>query len=42
MEQNPILRAEGIVTCFPVRGLAGQTFGTFKAVNGVSLSLYRG
>ena len=38
----PILRAEHLRTCFPVRGVAGQTVAEVKAVDDVSLSLFRG
>ena len=42
MEQKLILQAEEIRTWFPVRGIAGQTVNHVRAVDGVSLSLYRG
>ena len=42
MDQALILKAENVKTCFPVRGLAGRTVGCVRAVDGVSLSLYRG
>ena len=42
MNKAPILTAEHIRTWFPVRGIAGQTAGTVKAVDDVSLTLYRG
>ena len=42
MEREPILRTEHIRTWFPVRGVAGQTVGSVKAVDDISLSLYRG
>lgn len=38
----PILQAEELRTCFPVKGVAGRTVASVKAVDGVSLSLYRG
>ena len=42
MEQNMILSARHVRTWFPVRGIAGQTVGNVKAVDDVSLSLFRG
>lgn len=42
MEQKLILKAEDIRMWFPVRGIAGQTVNHVRAVDGVSLSLYRG
>ena len=42
MPDQPILEARGIRTWFPVRGLVGESFGSVKAVDDVSLSLYRG
>ena len=42
MDREPILIAEHIRTWFPVRGVAGQTVGNVKAVDDVSLALYRG
>lgn len=42
MEQKLILEALHIRTWFPVRGIAGQTVGSVKAVDDISLSLYRG
>ncbi len=38
----PILRAEHVRTWFPVRGLAGRSAAHVRAVDDVSLSLYRG
>ena len=37
-----VLRANHIKTYFPVRGFVGQTVGSVKAVDDVSLVLYRG
>ena len=42
MPDQPILEARGIRTWFPVRGLVGESIGSVKAVDDVSLSLYRG
>ena len=42
MHDQPILEARGIRTWFPVRGLVGESVGSVKAVDDVSLSLYRG
>ena len=42
MSDQPILDARGIRTWFPVRGLVGEAVGSVKAVDDVSLSLYRG
>ena len=42
MSDRPILEARGIRTWFPVRGLVGEAVGSVKAVDDVSLSLYRG
>ena len=42
MSDQPILEARGIRTWFPVRGLVGESIGSVKAVDDVSLSLYRG
>ena len=42
MSDLPILEARGIRTWFPVRGLVGEAVGSVKAVDDVSLSLYRG
>ena len=42
MPETPILKAENVKTWFPVRGLAGRTGDSVKAVDGVSLSLWRG
>ena len=42
MPDQPILEARGIRTWFPVRGLVGESVGSVKAVDDVSLSLYRG
>ena len=42
MPDQPILEARGIRTWFPVRGLVGESVGSVKAVDNVSLSLYRG
>lgn len=42
MDNMPILAAEHIRTWFPVRGVAGQNVGNVKAVDDVSLSLFRG
>ena len=42
MSDLPILEAQGIRTWFPVRGLVGEAVGSVKAVDDVSLSLYRG
>jgi len=42
MSDQPILEARGIRTWFPVRGLVGESVGSVKAVDDVSLSLYRG
>lgn len=39
---EPILKAEHIRTWFPVRGFAGKTAATVKAVDDVSLELRRG
>lgn len=37
-----VLKAEHIKTYFPVKGFAGQTIGNVKAVDDISLELYRG
>ena len=42
MPEQPILEAVHIRTWFPVRGLVGEAVGSVKAVDDVSLSLYRG
>ena len=42
MPDQPILEARGNRTWFPVRGLVGESVGSVKAVDDVSLSLYRG
>ena len=42
MDEKLILKAEDIHTWFPVRGIAGRTINHVRAVDGVSLSLYRG
>ena len=42
MPDQPILEARRIRTWFPVRGLVGESVGSVKAVDDVSLSLYRG
>ena len=42
MSDQPILEARGIRTWFPVRGLVGKAVGNVRAVDDVSLSLYRG
>ena len=42
MSDRPILEAVNIRTWFPVRGLVGEAVGSVKAVDDVSLSLYRG
>ena len=42
MSDLPILEARGIRTWFPVRGLVGESVGSVKAVDDVSLSLLRG
>ena len=42
MSDQPILKARGIRTWFPVRGLVGEAVGSVKAVDDVSLSLLRG
>ena len=42
MEQEILLQAERVKTYFPIRGFAGQTIGNVKAVDGISLTLYRG
>ena len=42
MSDQPFLEARGIRTWFPVRGLVGEAVGSVKAVDDVSLSLYRG
>ena len=42
MSDLPILEAVNIRTWFPVRGLVGEAVGSVKAVDDVSLSLYRG
>ena len=42
MSDQPILEAVNIRTWFPVRGLVGESVGSVKAVDDVSLSLYRG
>ena len=42
MDQSLILKAENVKTWFPVRGLASRPENCVKAVDGVSLSLYRG
>ena len=42
MPDQPILEARGIRTWFPVRGLVGESVGSVKAVDDVSLALYRG
>ncbi|MCR5138241.1 MAG: ATP-binding cassette domain-containing protein [Oscillospiraceae bacterium] len=38
----PILQAEHLSTCFPVKGVAGRTVASVKAVDDVSLTLCRG
>ena len=42
MSDHPILEARHLRTWFPVRGIAGQTVGSVKAVDDVSLTLCRG
>ena len=42
MNKDIILQAEHIKQWFPVKGFAGQTIGRIKAVDDVSLRLYRG
>ena len=42
MDQSLILKAENIKTWFPVRGHIARDGNCVKAVDGVSLSLYRG
>ena len=42
MSDQPILEAVNIRTWFPVRGLIGEAVGSVKAIDDVSLSLYRG
>ena len=42
MSDQPILEAQHLRTWFLVRGLAGQTVGSVKAVDDVSLALHRG
>lgn len=37
-----VLKAEHVKTYFPVKGFAGQTTGNVKAVDDISLELYRG
>ena len=37
-----VLKAEHIRTYFPIKGFAGQTVGSVKAVDDISLELYRG
>ena len=42
MEKEIILQADHLRTWFPVKGFAGQTVANVKAVDDVSLTLYRG
>ena len=42
MDEKLILKAEDIHTWFPVRGIVGRTINHVRAVDGVSLSLFRG
>lgn len=42
MKKEIILQADHLRTWFPVKGFAGQTVGNVKAVDDVSLKLYRG
>ena len=42
MNKDIILQADHIKQWFPVKGFAGQTIGRIKAVDDVSLRLYRG
>lgn len=42
MDEQLILQAENVKTWFPVRGIAAKAAGSVRAVDGVSLSLYRG
>ena len=37
-----VLKAEHVRTFFPIKGFAGQTIGSVKAVDDISLELYRG
>lgn len=41
-KREVVLKAEHIKTYFPVKGFAGQTIGNVKAVDDISLELYRG
>ena len=41
-KREVVLKAEHIKTYFPIKGLAGQTIGNVKAVDDISLELYRG
>lgn len=41
-KREVVLKAEHIKTYFPVKGFAGQTVGSVKAVDDISLELYRG
>ena len=42
MEKEIVLQADHLRTWFPVKGFAGQTIGNVKAVDDISLKLYRG
>ncbi|MBQ9045075.1 MAG: dipeptide ABC transporter ATP-binding protein [Oscillospiraceae bacterium] len=42
MNKEIILEADHVRKWFPVKGFAGQTTGNVKAVDGISLRLYRG
>ena len=42
MEKEIVLQADRLRTWFPVKGFAGQTIGNVKAVDDISLKLYRG
>ena len=44
MEKNKevILKAEHVKTYFPIRGMFGRVIGNVKAVDDISLELYRG
>lgn len=41
-KREVVLKAEHIKTYFPIKGFAGQTIGNVKAVDDISLELYRG
>jgi peptide/nickel transport system ATP-binding protein/oligopeptide transport system ATP-binding protein len=41
-KREVVLKAEHVKTYFPIKGFAGQTVGNVKAVDDISLELYRG